>query len=171
MAKICAHDGCNNPVFSKGYCKYHAPRKPIVKKAYTIAKKSSATDVQELLHKCDYLFSRYIRQSYADNEGQVKCFTCDKKLHWKDIQLGHYLPRANYFARFDFFANRPQCEGCNVYKNGNYNVFTERLKKENSVALFDVLSKKNEVFKLTPNYLEEIRINLTTLLRENGYEY
>jgi 5-methylcytosine-specific restriction endonuclease McrA len=27
--KLCSHEGCGNPVFSKGYCRYHYPKKSI----------------------------------------------------------------------------------------------------------------------------------------------
>jgi hypothetical protein len=169
--KTCNHDGCNNPVFSKGYCRYHAPRKPIAKKPYTIAKHSKKTDVQELVYECDYLFSRLIRQMNADKDGICKCFTCEHKDHWKDMQLGHYLPRKYYQTRWNYFLNRVQCKTCNEFKSGNINVFTQNLSKIDSNTLNTAIQYRNEVFKLTPSYLEEIKEMLIKDLKDNGYEY
>jgi len=41
----------------------------------------------------DSIFSRYIRLSYADNNGMVKCVTSGDMYHWKNIQNGHFITR------------------------------------------------------------------------------
>ena len=78
----------------------------------------------------DDVFSHYLRQKYADDNGFVRCYTCDTVLHWKDIQCGHYYSRGSQATRWDEKDCRPQCYSCNVGKNGNYPVFAERLRDE-----------------------------------------
>jgi hypothetical protein len=36
---------------------------------------------KNLIKKLDAIFSEYIRRKYADKNGIVKCYTCDKKAY------------------------------------------------------------------------------------------
>ena len=78
----------------------------------------------------DDVFSHYLRQKYADDNGDVKCYTCDAVMSWKELQCGHYYSRGSQATRWDEKDCRPQCYSCNVGKNGNYPVFAERLRDE-----------------------------------------
>lgn len=86
--------------------------------------------LQDLIKEADDVFSRWIRLSNADKDGNVSCFTCGVTKHWTLQQNGHYIKRTNLFLRFDPRNCRVQCEGCNVYKYGNYAEFTKRLEAE-----------------------------------------
>ena len=88
--------------------------------------KSSAKLKKEL----DTIFSRYIRQKYADDNGMVQCFTCSFREHWKKLQNGHLVSRYYLATRFDERNCRPQCLTCNVYRNGRTPEFADRLSKE-----------------------------------------
>ena len=48
-----------------------------------------------LVKKLDAVFSEYIRRKYADKNGIVKCYTCNKKAYWKGegMQNGHFISR------------------------------------------------------------------------------
>jgi hypothetical protein len=80
----------------------------------------------------DIIFSQLIRLKEADEHGMVKCFTCDIIKHWKQMQCGHFQPRAHMPTRFSEKNCRPQCKNCNEDLRGNYVVFAERLEAEES---------------------------------------
>lgn len=83
-----------------------------------------------LKKKLDTIFSTYIRLKYADEDLNVKCFTCDKVYHYKKIQNGHFYSRSILSLRWDEQNCRPQCYGCNIARSGNYIEYYKRLEKE-----------------------------------------
>jgi 4-hydroxy-3-methylbut-2-en-1-yl diphosphate synthase IspG/GcpE len=72
---------------------------------------------KNLIKELDVVFSQYIRLRYAKNE-IAECVTCGKKDHWKKLQAGHFMSRANYSTRWDEDNVQVQCVGCNVYHSG-----------------------------------------------------
>lgn len=97
--------------------------------------------VQILIEDLDILFSQLVRLKEADEHGMVKCFTCDDVKHWKQMQCGHFIPRANMPTRFSEKNCRPQCKNCNEHKNGNLKVFAERLEAEHK-GIVDMLQEQ-----------------------------
>jgi hypothetical protein len=86
--------------------------------------------VKILIDDLDIIFSQLIRLSHADEHGMVQCFTCDIIRHWKQMQCGHFVSRAQMPTRFSVKNCRPQCKDCNEHKDGNLIVFSERLEAE-----------------------------------------
>lgn len=75
-------------------------------------------------------FSLYIRLKYADSNGFVTCYTCNNRMHYKEIQAGHGLGgRTNAVLFMEEFV-RPQDVGCNMFGGGKYAVFTKKLMDE-----------------------------------------
>ena len=75
---------------------------------------------RELMKKAWKLQSRAVRMAAADENGMVKCYTCDRVLPWQESQLGHYI-----HDRLDFDLKRNlriQCPSCNCAKWGNKNL-------------------------------------------------
>jgi hypothetical protein len=70
-------------------------------------------DRNGLIHKLDWIFSRFIRQRDADTDGYVKCFTCATYLHWLQITCGHYRKRRFLGTRWTEMNCEPQCMQCN----------------------------------------------------------
>lgn len=97
-----------------------------IKKPKKIKVKTSSQLKKEL----DTIFSRYIRQKYADSNGYETCYTCPYREHWKKLQNGHLVSRYFLATRFDERNCRPQCFTCNMYRNGMVPVFSERLEQE-----------------------------------------
>lgn len=128
-------------------------------------------NLSDLISRCDYLFSRYIRQNEKDKNGDVKCYTCGAKHHWKNIQAGHYVPRIVYAVRWDIFNVRPQCDSCNSFKQGNLVIYSSKLLKENPEEMARLLKAKRTIFKLTKSDLVELGRSLEKMLRESGYSY
>lgn len=65
--------------------------------------------VSRLVKELDALFSRFIRLSFVDNEGNVKCYTCSYKAPLKKMQAGHFVSRFYKETRWNEDNVRPQC--------------------------------------------------------------
>ena len=105
----------------------------------------------------DSEFSKYIRQSYADEYGRVKCYTCPTKKPWKQMQNGHFITRGNMAARYDEDNCRPQCKECNQFKNGKPVEFAKQLLIELGPKKFmALLKKKYEITQLRSNMVNEL---------------
>ena len=100
-----------------------------------------------LKKKLDTIFSTYIRLKYADEDLNVKCFTCDKVYPYKKIQNGHFYSRAILSLRYDEQNCRPQCYSCNCARNGNYIEYYKRLEKEIGKGGMDYLEYKRHQTK------------------------
>ena len=60
------------------------------------------------------LMSRYIRLKWADDNGNVVCYTCNEVHHYKDqMECGHF-----WHDRIDFCEDnlKPQCTSCNRFR-------------------------------------------------------
>jgi len=64
--------------------------------------------------------SKVIRLKYADDNGYVKCVTCNTIKHYKELQAGHFIPQAQGDAcRYIEENIHPQCYRCNINLGGN----------------------------------------------------
>jgi len=114
----------------------------------------------ELIKEADSIFSQYIRKKSADWRGDAGCYTCCKRFHWKQLQCGHFLKRGNMSTRFDEDNCRVQCASCNVWNEGNYKKYTEKLKRELGDERFNALIERGKKYK---QYSNE---NLSLLIKE-----
>ena len=73
------------------------------------------------------LFSEYIRKKDATKKGIVQCYTCNRQLHWKEMNAGHFWHNT---LDFDERNIHSQCRMCNTYKSGNLAVYGMKLLKE-----------------------------------------
>tara|TARA_B100000768_G_C10932136_1_gene230064 strand:+ start:77 stop:529 length:453 start_codon:yes stop_codon:yes gene_type:complete len=66
--------------------------------------------------KCLEAIQKLARISNADEYGMVNCVSCDKRMHWKDCDGGHYIGKGNssYWA-LEICNVWPQCKGCNSF--------------------------------------------------------
>lgn len=94
-----------------------------------------------LRKKADKIFSQYIRQKYADAEGNVKCYTCPYVNHWKKLQNGHLVSRYYTATRYDERNCRPQCYTCNMWRNGMTPHFAANLQAELGDGIVEELYK------------------------------
>jgi hypothetical protein len=83
--------------------------------------------VMELVKILDKVFSEYIRLKDTDDNGNVKCITCGQIHYWKDIDCGHFIPRARQATRFDPVNCNPQCKKCNRFKHGEHDMYRWKL--------------------------------------------
>jgi hypothetical protein len=96
----------------------------------TAKERGELEPVKILIDDLDIIFSQLIRLKEADEHGMAKCYTCEDVKHWKQLQCGHYISRAQMPTRFSEKNCRPQCKICNEDKRGNLVVFAERLEAE-----------------------------------------
>lgn len=146
--------GCFDYNFSKGRCQQCAK----VDSFYKRQDKELESDetLSELIKEADIVYSQYVRLSSADKNGEVKCYTCDTKKHWKYIQLGHYISRSCLYLRFDQRNTRNQCEHCNCHKHGNLIEFGKRLEEERKGITEILYEEKQLVYKPTKDEIRQI---------------
>jgi hypothetical protein len=87
-------------------------------------KKLSYSKLDEKLWK---VFSEWIRRRYADENGIVKCFTCPKQGHWKELQAGHFISRKHKATKYHEIGVQVQCVSCNIFGQGMQFVFGRNL--------------------------------------------
>ena len=85
---------------------------------------------KKLTEKLDEIFSRYIRLKYSDGRGYCHCISCGGYHYWKDIQNGHYMSRRYRSVRWSEDNCRPQCVACNIFNQGNIQMYRIALVKE-----------------------------------------
>lgn len=130
---ICPRCGGTNKVpVTKGLCQMHyreqMNRKSIEKG--TARQLDELDPVKILIADYDLIFSQLVRLTAADENGMVKCYTCDAIGYWKYLQCGHFIQRDKMPTRFSLRNCRPQCDDCNGRLKGNLVVFAERLEAE-----------------------------------------
>jgi hypothetical protein len=102
-------------------------------------------------------FSEWIRRKDADAGGTVTCYTCGKLMYWKEAHAGHALPGRHNAVLFDPEIVRVQCPVDNIWKGGNYPVFTAKLIRENGLEWFESkLEGARRVVKYTRSDLEDL---------------
>lgn len=84
----------------------------------------------KLRDKLDAVFSKYIRLKYSDDRGNCRCISCGKVFFWKEIQCGHYMSRRYMSTRFSEDNCRPQCVACNIFNQGNIQMYRRALIKQ-----------------------------------------
>lgn len=121
-------------------------------------KKLRKKSISQLKRRLDKVFSEYIRKKYANEKGEVRCYTCSKVKQWKEIQCGHFISRVYLATRFEEDNCRPQEVGCNVFGNGQTVEFARKLEQELGEGTVQKLYKKaQEIIKWsTKDYQEKI---------------
>lgn len=102
----------------------------------------------KLVRELDAVYSRYIREKYADGD-QVKCVTCNKSDEIKNMQNGHYVSRRFHATRWLDKNCHPQCYSCNVGLGGNYAHYTRFMINTYGAGVVDELI---ELSGTSPNY-------------------
>lgn len=64
------------------------------------------------------LLQRLVRLKAADELGYASCVTCGKTESWKDLDGGHFVPRAHKKHKLREENIHPQCRYCNRYRHG-----------------------------------------------------
>lgn len=153
--KPCVRCGVPSFIFSRGRCQQCS------KIEDTLAKEEKEVEQEdglpELIAELDTLISRYVRLKYANKDGLIPCYTCDKLGEFNVRQAGHYIPRGCMLLRFDVDRNiRPQCETCNCHKRGNIAEFGKRLEAEMPNVTEILLEESRIIYKYTRDELKQM---------------
>ena len=74
----------------------------------------SKTAAQEA-EACAVSLQLLVRMKAADDSGYCQCVTCDKTLHYKEMQGGHFIERKKIAVKLVEENIHPQCFGCNHF--------------------------------------------------------
>jgi hypothetical protein len=125
-------------------------------------KSSKQNPLRAIKKRCWTVFSEYVRRKYADKDGYATCYTSGVRAHWKELQCGHAIGGRHNAVLFDEEICRPQTVAENVFRRGNYPVFTTKLIKENGMEWWEKkLEGSSQVVKWTRLDLEE-KVNFYT---------
>lgn len=156
--KICSRCGLSKPIFSRGRCADCARIEDTLARMDEEGEDIIKEDgLQDLIKEADAIFSKWLRLSSSDKDGNCSCYTCDTVAHWTRLQCGHYIKRGNLFLRFDTRNCRVQCENCNIYLDGNYPQYTKRLEAERPGIVDYLLEESRLVYKPTREEIRNIK--------------
>ncbi len=88
--------------------------------------------------------SKKMRQSAANFQDYVECYTCLVMINWKEAQIGHFWHNKLDFDKRNL---KIQCVRCNHYLHGNLGAYAKRLIIDYGVAWYDQLEKDKNSFK------------------------
>ena len=91
------------------------------------------------LTKYDNAFSKYIRLRDADSNGLVRCCSCGKVQHWKDVDCGHFVNRKHMSLRFSEINCNAQCRYCNRFDEGNLLGYAKFIEEKHGREMLDKL--------------------------------
>lgn len=110
---------------------------------------------RSLINKLDRIFSEWIRRSDADRKGEVSCFTCGRRMHWKACHAGHYVSRRHMAGRWVEKNVNIQCVYCNTYLHGALDEYSNNLVERYGLGvLVELLELKRKTVKFTRGDLE-----------------
>jgi 5-methylcytosine-specific restriction endonuclease McrA len=70
--------------------------------------------------KADTAMSQYIRQKWADSDGLCKCVACGTMKPWKEMDMGHFVPKSRGASvRWVEENCHPECPACNRFNEGH----------------------------------------------------
>lgn len=108
--------------------------------------------LSSLKKKAWKLFSEYVRSKHP-----AVCYTCGESHRRKSLQCGHAIGGRHNAVLFDEEICRPQCVACNVFRRGNYPIFTTKLIKENGMEWWEKkLEGARRIVKLTRSDMESL---------------
>ena len=145
----------------KGLKRTQLKKKPFIKEG------SEITGTPDLIKELDSVMSEFIRLINANQHGIAKCFTCDNKFHWTDIENGHFVPRKNLATRFVLWNQQPQCTQCNSFLKGNLEVYETRLDEKYGAGTSDYLKQLGKTICKRPAHEYEELIQAYKVCVEN----
>lgn len=93
--------------------------------------------------KADKAMSQYIRQKYADHHGFVRCVSCGKVDHWKNMDCGHFIPKARGASIRYLEENvHPECPACNRFNEGHLIDYTRYMQDMYGNDFIDELKRE-----------------------------
>ena len=114
--------------------------------------KAKTQTISSLKKKAWGVFATFIKE--RDN---WTCYTCGKYDKGATMHAGHYISRRHNATLFDEDNVHAQCAGCNMFRNGEPHIYTERIISENGQEfLLRLIAKSKETKKFTKQELLDI---------------
>ena len=104
-----------------------------------------------LIKHLDEVFSKYIRLKYSLQDGSCICYTCGKRYSWKIMDNAHWIKRGKLGTRWEEDNCRVCCRNCNRTLNGNYEIYTPKIKRELGPQKVARLEQLNKDYSKIPN--------------------
>lgn len=165
--KPCKSCGKMDFIFSRGRCAQCAKVEDFSARLEKDNEKIiQEEDLSGLIEDADTIFSRFIRLKYANENGMVKCYTCDKLQHWTMVDNGHFVKRSHLYTRWLESNCRPQCKSCNQMDYGNILVYRERMEKENPGQPEYLQDSCKVVYKPTREEIRQVISEYTPKVKE-----
>ncbi len=159
-----------NPKLKEKWSRAATGRKPSLEtkeKIVATRQRNHPISMKGLVTKVDALFSRYKRLSNTNDDGKIKCFTCERYFVYADMDCGHYVSRSYKSTRWLDENAEPQCRSCNRFHEGVKDVFALNLIKKHGQDILQQLSdKKRQIKKFTIDELAEIKKELQQKIKE-----
>lgn len=130
-----------------------------------MAKTKTITSLRNKLWK---LTSLYVRLRGSDFDDNCSCVTCGHTRHYKEMQAGHFIPKAQGNATaWDLRNIHPQCYRCNINLGGNgAEYFPFMLKTYGSEVVDELRQLSNTSRKISRVQYEEMIEHLQQKLQE-----
>lgn len=120
-----------------------------------------------LKRKLDEIYSLYVRQAAADSEGFLSCY-CGVRIHWKESDCSHYIPRGCLALRYDPRNTLPSCRRCNRFMGGNLQAYALVLQSRFGTSILQELERERQ--KITKNFPYEEMIEKYSLLLKQALQ-
>ena len=116
------------------------------------------------------IFSRYIRmRDCLETTGCSSwglCITCHKRIHFKLLQAGHFIPGRHNANLFSERGTHAQCYNCNINLKGATLEYRRQIIKLYGDGTDTELEEEaNKIRKFTIPELEELKANLKEKIR------
>ena len=90
-------------------------------------------------------------------------------MYWKAMQAGHAIPGRHNAVLYDEEIVKVQCVACNIFKRGNYPIFTTRLIKTHGMEWWEAkLANSRKTVKYTRTDIQGIIDKYTDKLKAYG---
>lgn len=106
-----------------------------------------------LIKRVDEQVSLFVRLSAADQNGTVRCISCNDKIFWTDSDCAHFKDRDNMATRYYLPNLAPACRTCN--RHDHYNHIAAWEAKLTYDQASDLLMRSHSYEKFTRPELEE----------------
>ena len=120
--------------------------------------KLSKQKLSTLEKKLDKIFSEYVRRKNADHIGLVRCCTCNKIDHWKNMHLGHFMSRRYKSTRLHENNVDVQCPGCNTFNQGRQFEMAKHLDEKHGHGTADLMLQMSKMICKRDRYDLEVLI-------------
>lgn len=133
--------------------------------------KGETYERRKLIRELDRVTSLVVRLGSADKEGYIICYTCGKRLHWKQAHCCHLWKRRRMQTRWELDNLEAGCPHCNVVLNGNYEVYMPKKREElGEDRYWELYRKAHSSGKVTTiemrEQLKEMNAKLADILKQ-----